>query len=85
MDIVMQVLYLRWDPTDFSFIFGITYFQYHGIVFIFLKTYISTSNFLAHCDLTCVEFFFCALICTVTEVTLGIINASNKELHVCVW
>ena len=36
--------------------------------------------------LTCVvSDIVCAMICTVTEVASGIVNASNKELIVCVW
>jgi len=87
MDIVMQILYLVWDPTDFSFICGITVIFSITKLYLFLKkTYISNSNLLAHCGLTCVEFvLFRAVTCTVTEVANGNINASNKELQVCVW
>jgi hypothetical protein len=47
--------------------------------------YLPTSYFLSHCGLTCVvSVIFYAVICTITEIASGIVNASNKELK-CVF
>ena len=54
--------------------------------YLFLDVYLPTSDLLAHCSLTSiVSVIFCKITPTVTEVARGIVNASNKELQVCVW
>ena len=73
------------DPTNASFICGIKVIFNNTNLYLYLK-YLPTSNLLAFCGLTCVvSVMFCATTCTVTEVANGTVNASSKELQVCVW
>jgi len=47
--------------------------------------YLPTLNLLAHCGLTCVvTVIFYVIICAITEVAIGVVNASNKEIK-CVF
>jgi len=74
------------DPTNGSCICGIKVIFSIINLYLFLKVYLPTSVLLTRCGLTCVvSLIFCAITCTVTEVAIGIVNASNKELQVCVW
>jgi hypothetical protein len=76
------------DITNASFICGIT------VIFCIMNLYLllkcipsdlkALSDLLAHCGLTCVvSVIFSAIPCPFTEVASSIVNASNKELQVC--
>jgi len=53
---------------------------------LFLKRVSSDIKSLSRCGLTCVvSVIFCTKTFTFTEVARVMVNASNKELQVCVW
>ena len=79
-------LYLRWDPTNASFICGIM------VLFSIMNFYIFVNCIPSDLKSLSSLWFdmrsICYLLCTtsiVTEVASVIVNASNRELQVCVW
>jgi len=73
------------DQTSASSICGIKVIFSIMNLYLFLKCIPSDLKFTGS---LCFDMrsicYFCAVTCTVTEVASGIVNASNKELQVCV-
>jgi len=75
---------LTLNPTLASFICGIK------VIFSIMNLYLFLTCIpydpKSHCGLTCVvSVIFCAVTCTVTELASDIVNASSKELQLCVF
>ena len=77
----MQILYLRWDSTNASFIFGIMVLFSIKNSYLFLNCIPSDLKTLSSLWFDMRSICFCAITCTVTEVASVIVYASNKELQ----
>jgi hypothetical protein len=74
------------DQTNASFICGINVIFSIMNLYLFLKCIPPDLKTLSSLwfDMRSI-CYLCAITCTVTEVASVIVNASNKELQVCVW
>jgi len=86
MNIILLILYLGWNLTNASFIFGIMVLFSIMKLYLFLKCIRSDLRSLSSLQFdVCIICYLCAITYTVTEVAGCIVNAINKEIQVCVW